>query len=271
MLSVRNISKCFVVGLVLFFSLWGCKPKREIREEVRPHAVSASMVFNNMDLNQVEFSWFAARFSGSVLMDNKSNNISGNIRIEKDKAIFVSIAPMLGIELVRALVTPDSVKIVNRLDGTYYLGGLEILNKMFNTDVDFLMLQALFMGNDFPHFQKNNFDLSEEQGMLRLQNRNRQRHNGLGTTFNQILLVHPESFRIRANVITEERHKRSLRADYRSHERVSQQLVPSDLQIAFSDGAGMASLNMAFSRITLNEPQRIDFSIPARYKPIDLD
>jgi hypothetical protein len=47
-------------------------------------------------------------------------------------------------------------------------------------------------------------------------------------------------------------------------------LIPSDLQIMFSDDEGVSSLNMTYNRITLNEPQRMQFNIPARYTPIYL-
>jgi hypothetical protein len=267
----KYMTRLLFLVILTTFLIPGCRPRKEIQQEIRPRAVSSAMVLNSLHENQFDFSWFSARFSGSVLFDNRTTSISGNLRIERDKALFVSIAPVLGIEVVRALITPDSVKIINRLDGTYYLGGLDILNKMFSTDVDFLMLQALFTANDFPHFQNDNFDLSEENQMLRMHNRNRRKVHGGGTSFNQSMLLNPETFRIHTNIIVDERNKRSLRADYRSFERVSQQLIPSDLQIVFSDAAAMASLNMQFSRITINDPKRMDFSVPARYKPLEID
>jgi hypothetical protein len=265
---LKNIFSRFILfSVVLTAFLSGCKSLKDTRE-TGPSAMSAAMVVQNLHNSQMQYSWFSARFSGSVLFDGNTNNVSGALRIEHDQAIYVSIAPVLGIEIVRALITPDSVKIVNRLDGTYYLGGTQILNRMFNTDIDFYMLQALFTGNDFPHFQKDRFNFSEEQGLFKLQNPNRRRIAG-GAYFNHSMLIDPETMRIKTNIIVEENLNRSLRADYKRHENVSQQWVPADLQIFVSDGSGNANMNLSYSRITLNEPQRMQFSIPARYKPLE--
>jgi hypothetical protein len=265
---LKNIFSRFILfTVVLIASLAGCKSLKDSRE-TGPTAMSAAMLVQNLHNSQLQYSWFSARFTGSVLFDGNTNSVSGALRIEHDKAIYVSIAPVLGIEIVRALITPDSVKIVNRLDGTYYLGGTQILNRMFNTDIDFYMLQALFTGNDFPHFQMDRFSFSEERGLFRLQNSSRKRIAG-GTSFNQAMLIDPETMKIKTNIIVEENLNRSLRADYRRHENVSQQWVPADLQIFVSDGSENANMNLSYSRIILNEPQRMQFSIPARYKPLE--
>lgn len=267
----RYLIKFVLLSLVTILLLDGCKPKREIKEEISPLRLSPEMAVVSLHENQLRYNWFAARFTGSVLLNNNTNSISGSLRIEKDKAIYVSIAPVLGIELVRALVTPDSVKIVNRLDGTYYLGNIDILNQLANADIDFFMLQALLTGNDFPHFQKDHFNLFEEGDLLRLQNPGRKRLSGGGNSFNQSILIDPESMKIKSNVIIEEQHRRSLRADYKLHDKIQEQWVPSDVQILFTDGSGKANLNLLYNRITINEPQRMQFSVPARYKPMDLN
>ncbi len=46
--------------------------------------------------------------------------------MEKDKAIFLSVAPFLGIEVARVLITPDTVKFINRLQSRFFVGDIEI-------------------------------------------------------------------------------------------------------------------------------------------------
>jgi hypothetical protein len=270
MLINKQTGKLLPALIIILMSVAGCKSIREARKETTPATMSPDMMVRTMHNNQLQYDWFSARFSGSVLFDNNTNNVSGNIRIERDKAIYISIAPVLGIEIVRALITPDSVKIVNRLESTYYLGGIAVLNNMFNADVDFYMLQALFTGNDFPHFQSDRFNLSEERGLLKLQNNSRKRLSGGGSALNQAMWIDAETLKIKSNIITEERQGRSLRADYRRHEKIDQQWAPAEVQIFASDGSENANMNLTYSRITINEPQRMQFSVPARYTRISL-
>jgi hypothetical protein len=206
--------------IILLIAFAGCKGPGILAPERTP-VMSVDKVIRGIEQNQPEYQWMGTRFSGNVVWENRSQNISGSLRIQKDEAIYVSIAPILGIEVVRALVTPDSVKIVNRLESSYYLGDINLLNRMFNTDIDFYMLQALFMGNDFPHFRKDQFNLRQEGELLRLHAARRMRNGGAGNPINQAIMVEPAHMRIRTNIILEESSGRALRADYKEWENVS--------------------------------------------------
>ena len=270
-MNINNNYSLQIKNLMLFLllALAGCKGPGILAPERTP-VISVERVIRGIEQNQPEYQYMSTRFSGNVAWENRSQNISGSLRIKKDEAIYVSIAPILGIEVVRALVTPDSVKIVNRLESSYYLGDINLLNRMFNTDIDFYMLQSLFMGNDFPHFRKDQFSIRQEGELLRLHAANRMRNGGAGNPINQAIMVEPEHLRIRTNIILEEGSGRALRADYKNWENVNGRWIPSELQIMFSDEVDVSSLNMTYNRTTLNEPQRMQFSIPARYTPIYL-
>lgn len=84
------------------------------------------------------------KVQATIKGDEKSANI--NIRMRRDSAIWIS-AGLLGFEGVRALLTPDSVRVVNRLDKTYFAGGYDYLTKLLNVPVSFAQAQALLLGN----------------------------------------------------------------------------------------------------------------------------
>lgn len=260
-----------LIVFILILGMAACKSPRFLAPEAKMPVVNLDRVLKTLEDNQPPYQWMGTRFSGNVLFQGSNQNISGTLRIQKDKAIYVSIAPILGIEVARALITPDSVKIVNRLESTYYVGNISGLNHMFNTDVDFFMLQSLFMGDDFPHFRRDQFSLKQEGELLRLHAARRMRNGGMGNPINHSLMLEPAHLRIRANIITEEDTGRWLRADYNDWEKIEGRWIPSDFQIAFSDHLNnVSNLNLAFSRTTLNEPQRMQFSIPSRYTPVYL-
>ncbi len=85
---------------------------------------------------------------GKVQATIKGNQQSAtiNVRVRRDSAIWLS-AGLLGIEGVRALLTPDSVRVINRLDKTYFAGGYDYLTKLLNVPVSFAQAQALLLGN----------------------------------------------------------------------------------------------------------------------------
>lgn len=267
--SLRNL-KTLTILLLLGASLWSCKPKKLIGPVDADLLKEPSLALELIKNSELDYLWFSTRFSGNVVLDQKSQNISGQLRIKKDSAIFVSIAPVLGIEVARAIITPDSVKMINRLESNYYLGNISYLNQLLNTDIDFYMLQAILTGNDFSHFQRSGFQVAEDRGRLRLSHASRKRISGSGSSFNNLLLMDPETGKLRSSHWTEIPGKRTLKMDYKRYEKISNQWVPAELEIVFSEAASSVNMVLSYSRTTLNQPQSMQFSIPARYTPLDL-
>jgi hypothetical protein len=162
-----------IVGCLMFVS--SCKPTRVLTPVAPDRAVE--QVLSSMQAAQASFDFFSARFTGSVNYGGTQTDIGGTIRVRKDSAIFVSVAPFLGIEVARILITPDHVKILNRLEGTYFEGDMQKINGMLNADLDFYMLQSMLVGNDLTHFSTRNFRLSGEKDVLLLHNPERIRIN----------------------------------------------------------------------------------------------
>ena len=265
-------SKPFVqlVLLVVFIVLHSCGP---IREAVTPdpsrHTLQETLT--GIKQNETTFTFLNTRFSGSANIEGVDYNVSGTLRIKKDSLIFVSVAPLLGIEIARLLITPDTFKMVNRLDNTFYAGNLEILNSMLGTYLDFYMLQALLTGNDFNHFSSKGFKISSKNGNLDLfsANRHPENHEG-GHHFQHRLLVNGETYRIIKNLLYEVESQRSLQVNYNRFSRVDGQYIPQEVSMIFSDASGQTGVNLRFSRIVLNEERSFAFTIPEHYRQIHL-
>ncbi|TVQ14532.1 MAG: DUF4292 domain-containing protein [Bacteroidetes bacterium] len=266
---LRKNSTIFFFALLLMVSIAGCRGPREVVPEVRPLS-TADIALMELHNNRAEFDWFSTRFSGSVDWEGRTHSIAGSMRIRKDSAIYISIAPILGIEVARALITPDSVKLVNRLESTYYMGDLKILSTMFNADVDFYMLQALLTGNDFPHFRSDQFILNEDAQLLRLYADSRSRKSGVGQPIQQLITLDPGTMRIRTNIIEHKQTGQALRADYKRYETIGGRLLPAELQLLFADKSSRSNLEMVFNRTTINVPQNMQFSVPSRYTQVRL-
>ena len=69
-----------------------------------------------------------------------------NLRIKRDSAIWLS-GSLLGIEGVRALLTSDSVRVVNRLQKTYFAGDYAYLSQMLNVPVSYKQMQDILLGD----------------------------------------------------------------------------------------------------------------------------
>ncbi len=262
-----------IILSLLFFALLfsACGPLKEVIITPETEEVHVSRILSAMKANEASFEFFSARFSGDVSFDNSTYSISGIIRIRKDSAIFVSLSPIMGIEMARALITPDDVKIINRLEGTYFEGDMDYVNNMLGTELDFYMLQALLVGNDFSHLSSENFSVKPETNRLLLQNPQRYPATSRANNqfFQQNLLLDNQSYKITENTLYDPLTRRSIRTRYSAFYQVTGQLMPSRLSVIFTEPGAQAELNIRYNRTSIDNPQPITFSVPERYRPVD--
>jgi len=74
---------------------------------------------------------------------NDAASFGIHMRMKRDSAIWISASALLGIEIIRILITPDSVRILDRLNNIYYSDNLEALRISFNAGVNVDILQSL--------------------------------------------------------------------------------------------------------------------------------
>lgn len=254
--------------LFLLLTLMSCSALHEVvTPEVDEEVIAVSETLSAMQERQASFDFFASRFSGSANINNTHYDISGTIRIRKDSAIYLSLSPFLGIEMARVLITPEEVLFLNRLEGTYYQGDMDRLNRMFNTNIDFHMLQAILVGNDFSHFTRDRFSVSRDEGRLLLRNPERYPITGaaLGLPFQQNIWLEQDSYLIQENLLYEPGKQQSIRATYGRYNQIGQQDLPGEVSLVITDPGNRVELNMSYRRTSIDEPQPMEVHIPERY------
>ena len=107
-------------------------------------------IFSKVEKNKIDFHTFSAKlkvnYEGS---DGKDNDFTAFLRMKKDSAIWVRVeaSALLGIEALRILITPDSVKIFNKLNKEIIFRSVSYLQEMARIPLDFYTLQDLLIGN----------------------------------------------------------------------------------------------------------------------------
>jgi len=271
--NVKTSGKHLLALFIILLVLGGCRTPREA-EKAPATVVSASyaeVLMKNIVENNFDFQWLGTRFSGSASLDGKSYPLAGTLRMRKDSAIYISVTPILGQEVARLLVTADSVKFLNRLESNYYIGGTEFFTQMFKASLDFDILQAILTGNDFRNAtnQSASYKKSKDEIEIFHAARNLGGKNSR-FVFQQQLWVNKDNYRILKNHITESGTGRNLQATYSEHNQVSGKLLPHQIDIQFSDAGTQAQISMKYSRLTVNVPQTMEFSIPRRFEKMEL-
>jgi hypothetical protein len=105
-------------------------------------------VYSAIQKNRIDFKTFNAKvkvnFEGS---DGKNSDFNAFLRIRKDSVIWVSIIAALGIEAFKVMITPDSVKVLDKLDKVVKLRSVSYLQELANIPLTFKDLQDIIIGN----------------------------------------------------------------------------------------------------------------------------
>ena len=74
------------------------------------------------------FEWLTANMDIQAEVNGQAfNDLSGQLRMRKDSIIWLSVTATMGVEVLRAKVSNDSVWLVNRLEKTYLAEPLDSL------------------------------------------------------------------------------------------------------------------------------------------------
>jgi hypothetical protein len=230
-------------------------------------------LFEQVRKNDLRFDWVTAKYACEADFDGKSISLKANIKAKKDSVIWMSITPALGIEAARIKITSDSVFMINRINSTYFAGDFKFVNRMFNVESDFKMIQALLFGVNYTQFDESAFKSAIDDGNYLLSNirkrklrRTIQRNDSLDLEAQSIWLD-PQSFRVSKFRFNDFSAKRELEANYSNFDTISGQLFP--LQVIFSlRGDQQAKIQIQYSKVILNEPQSLPFTIPEKYEKI---
>jgi hypothetical protein len=164
-----------LLGIIAAVSLFcSCRSTRKIQTVITPKkdtvAVITQPVINLHDdsvafmnenyrsllANQIEFTTFSAKIDVDYEdAEGKKYNVNAHLRMHRDSIIWISITGPLGIEGLRALITEDSVKLLDKQNKTYIARSVSYLQDVTELPLDLSSLQDLLVGN--PVFLDTNF------------------------------------------------------------------------------------------------------------------
>ena len=262
-----------ILLLTLLFALFmvSCRSARSvIKEPIKEYG--ADYLFEKLKENELKFDWFSAKFNLDLVIDNKKNSLSGQIRVRKDSVIWLSFSPALGIEMARLIITTDTVKFINRINKTYFSGDENIVNDFLDSNIDFDVIQSILLGNDLTYYENGKFRATYDSKEYHLVTGGRQKLKKYVKTqadveriFIQNIFLNPETFKITQMKIKElKKENKKLDASYSDFNYIENQLFPHKV---FYDLVADKNIqvNLRYSKIVIDKPQVFPFKVSSKY------
>jgi outer membrane lipoprotein-sorting protein len=117
------MNRTYLIILILAIgslAINSCKTSKVAEEKTVAKTQAVDTIFHNMQEHQLKYKWFAGKFMAIYKSGDKKQTFSGQFRIRKDSVIWLGIYATMNIEVFRILITPDSIKMLNRLDKSYF-------------------------------------------------------------------------------------------------------------------------------------------------------
>ncbi|QLC66803.1 DUF4292 domain-containing protein [Flavobacterium sp. LPB0248] len=212
--------------------------------------------------NKLDFSTLYIKASARYADEKQSQNVTAEIRIEKDKQILISVR-FLGITMAKALITPSAVSYYEKMNGTYYEGDFTSLSKWLGTDLDYSKVQNLLIGEAFDDLRKGKYTQTIVENLFRL---DEEKDANLKKTF----FLDGEKYLIQKEEISQPSENRTLQIAYSDTKNFDQGILPTSIEINAVQPKGKTSINLNYNNISFNEELSFPYSVPSGYKKVTI-
>lgn len=209
--------------------------------------------------HRIDFQTFSARmkvhYEGA---DGKDYEVNAFIHMMKDKMIWVSVNAGLGIEAIRMLITPDSVKVLDKIKKIARLRSVSYLQEEVHLPVDFQTLQDLLIGN--PIFLDTGRILyyKKEQNGLSLFSQ--------GSVFTNYLTLNADGTMQHSKLDdTDPLRVRTCDLTYGDYEQKDTMRFSTYRKISVAEKSKV-DIELSYKQYKFNETLSFSFSVPKNYK-----
>lgn len=211
--------------------------------------------------NALDFKTIAGKMKIDYEDQHGSQGFSVSLRIEKDKAIWISAT--LGV--VKAYITPERVSFYNRLDNTYFDGDFSYLSKLLGTELDFEKVQSLLLGEAILDLRKDKYDTTVANDYYQLKPRKDI------DLFKILFQIEPKHFKIGQQQISQPELGRILNIKYTNYQEIDKKIIPNEIAIAATMDGNQSLIGIAYKNIEFDRNLKFPYDIPNGFKEITLD
>lgn len=126
-------NQLIIVLLVLLLAATSCASRKKTTTPTTPQAFE--WMTSNLDIQ--------AEGNGMVFDD-----LAGQLRMRKDSLVWLSVTATMGVEVLRAKFSNDSVWILNRLEKTYLAEPLDTVATQLGMPLSLPLIQTLLLDNN---------------------------------------------------------------------------------------------------------------------------
>ena len=262
-----------LLGIVLMVALFAsCSASKSIKKSHSIEGMTETEFLENVIENASGWEALTAKMSLTLDLGGKGETkVSGTLRIKKGEVVQLSIAPLLGIEVARAEISPDGILVIDRMNKRYVEVSFAEVKALIKADLDFHTLQALFLNElflpgkgDLTARDASSFKVEPEAEGVWLNVKHAKR---FGYHF---LTEAPEAL-LKESYIGLNGTPYGLRWKYDDFRALERKQFPVDMELAFEGGREPVKAAFALSRLSTNGDWEARTEVSKKYEKVELE
>ena len=267
----RRIFQLLGVALMVAI-LASCSTTKSIKKSHSIEGMTETEFVENVIENAGGWNALTAKMYLSLDWEGKGETkVSGTLRIKKGEVVQLSIAPLLGIEVARAEISPNGILVIDRMNKRYVEVSFAEVKALIKADLDFHTLQALFLNElflpgkgDLTARDASSFKVEPEAEGVWL---NVKRAKRFGYHF---LTEAPEAL-LKESYIGLNGTPYGLRWKYDDFRALERKQFPVDMELAFEGGRKPVKAALALSRLSTNGDWEASTEVSKKYEKVELE
>ncbi len=251
------MNKTLIIALLGALALSSCKAwRKKHKHEPAPVVVSGTDAGEGLPRKN----WVC--LTGKVSVDlqppeQEKMSFTASFRMKRDSVIWMSISPGLGFEAARALITRDSVYVLNRLQKEYTVYSFSFIEDLMKTDIELLDLQNILTGN--PVFDSVSYSRLPNNSILQFEARRANLKNMITVLAASMFITGNDIYNLDASA-------QKLLVQYSDPLDFGGIVLPVHTSIRATGPKGEVKADLELNNATKPESIQIPFNIPADYE-----
>ena len=254
----------FIKYLLVFSLIFvSCKTKKYmmstnvIAKEIGAKKVIRKHVSANFNKKTVDAKLKANFNNGKI-----KQSISVSMKIKKDEVIWLKGTKF--ITIFKAKITPNSVRFYSPYAKNYFEGDFSMLEKLLGTDINFLQLQNLLLGQSMMNLKE------EKQEVTIIDNSYVLSPEVQADLFDIFFAVNPSHYKLDKQSVVNTAKNQRLDVFYPSYTLINDELFPSEIKIKAKQASKFTNIDFILKSVEFDTDLNMSFSIPKGYKRINL-
>lgn len=264
---------CAVVCVSML--LWQCRAKKPLVVESPNQELlskqKADTIVSQVLANNFEFIDLKAKVKTKFKSREKQNITLGTfVKIIKDSVIHATISKAT-FPVVIAIITPDSLKFINKIDQKYFIGDFDFIQGMLKTEIDFYEIQDLLVGNPVKLRRSDSHYLIEEEKQVFLSSKSKSALEKLKLNKEpsaEWLVKYwvNELYKTGRTLVENDSAQTTIEIIQEDYNKVDGQLFPNRTQAQIVTPKDSISIQLNYQRVKINSGVDFEFAIPDHYK-----